>query len=485
MSALRQVLAANKIARKKAQLEELRKKDADFAQRREALNQRAEELKGAIDEVTDETPEEDQQAVEGMVAEHEANVAALDQEEQEHEEQKTALSDEIRDLEQEIEEINNRSQKSKEGQQERKGDSVPEQRKDAGLNMNIRDKVFGGMTMEQRAAFVAREDVHEFLERARELGREKRSVSGAELTIPDNMLELLRNNIDRYSKLIAHVNHKTIKGTARQTIAGAIPEGVWTEAVAKLNDLTFTFNQVEVDGYKVGGYVAIPNSTLEDSDIALATELLDGIGQAIGLGVDKAIAYGTGEKMPLGIATRLAQTVKPGGWGANAPTWTDLHTTNVQKLDLMTKTGEEFYAALIEALGVAKADYSDGQCVWIMNRKTHMNLMAKAINFNAAGALVAGMNGTMPVIGGTIVIEEFMADYDIMGGFGKVYLLAERAGANLATSEHAKFIEDQTVLRGTARYDGLPVFGEAFVLVNYNNTAPATTKTFASDTANP
>ena len=95
------------------------------------------------------------------------------------------------------------------------------------------------------------------------------------------------------------------------------------------------------------------------------------------------------------------------------------------------------------------------------------------------------MNGTMPVIGGTIVIEEFMADYDIMGGFGKVYLLAERAGANLATSEHAKFIEDQTVLRGTARYDGLPVFGEAFVLVNYNNTAPATTKTFASDTANP
>jgi len=38
------------------------------------------------------------------------------------------------------------------------------------------------------------------------------------------------------------------------------------------------------DGYKVGGYVAIPNSILEDSDINLTSEVLDVISQSIGFG---------------------------------------------------------------------------------------------------------------------------------------------------------------------------------------------------------
>ena len=38
-----------------------------------------------------------------------------------------------------------------------------------------------------------------------------------------------------------------------------------------------------------------------------------------------------------------------------------------------------------------------------MNRKTHMDILARALAFNASGALVAGMQNTMPVIGGPIV----------------------------------------------------------------------------------
>ena len=66
-----------------------------------------------------------------------------------------------------------------------------------------------------------------------------------------------------------------------------------------------------------------------------------------------------------------------------------------------------------------------------------------------------------------------------------MYLLAERAGAQLAVSEHVRFTEDQTVFRGTARYDGLPIYGEAFVTMNIANVAVATTSVFASDAANP
>ncbi len=147
-------------------------------------------------------------------------------------------------------------------------------------------------------------------------------------------------------------------------------------------------------------------------------------------------------------------------------------------------TSEEFFAELVLYLGVAKPNYSTGGTFWAMNRQTRMKLLSKAITFNAAGAVVAGLNGTMPVEGGDIVELPFIPNNDIIGGYGELYLLAERAGASLAVSEHAKFIEDQTVFRGTARYDGKPVFGEGFVIVNIANTDPITTVTFASDTAN-
>ena len=46
------------------------------------------------------------------------------------------------------------------------------------------------------------------------------------------------------------------------------------------------------------------------------------------------------------------------------------------------------------------------------------------------------------------------------------------------------FIEDMTLFKGTARYDGMPVIGEAFVAVNINNKAVTTSVTFAADSAN-
>ena len=39
-------------------------------------------------------------------------------------------------------------------------------------------------------------------------------------------------------------------------------------------------------------------------------------------------------------------------------------------------------------------------------------------------------------------------------------------------------------MKGTARYDGKPIFGEAFVIVNFANTSPTTSATFPTDWAN-
>lgn len=344
---------------------------------------------------------------------------------------------------------------------------------------------FYGMTYAQRDAFFAREDVTAFLTRTREMLGQQRAVSGAALGVPEVMLDIIRDNINRYSKLIGYTRLRQVRGKARQNVVGTVPEAVWTEMVGTLNELTISISQIETDGYKVGGYVFVSNCYLEDDDnIGLATEILDQLGQAIGYALDKAILFGTGTKMPVGIATRLAAAEQPAWWGTNQGTFTALATTNVIKANSAAKNGEEFYADLITALGAADPKYSNGTPVWVCNHKTHVALQCKALAFDGAAALTAGVTSEMPIIGGKIVELDFVPDNEIIGGYMDLYLLAEREGTTLEQSREVKFIEDQTAFKATARYDGKPVRGEAFVVVRYDNVAPVTSATFAADSAN-
>lgn len=474
---LKQLILTRKLNELRNQLKLLQERDADFESRKKELKKREEELEAAINEITEETSDDDKKVVDDSVTEFENDQKAIETEEGEHEEKKKNLEDEIQKLQAELDEVNSRSATP---QKNNKRDGKKDEQRKDDTYMGKRN-VFG----ENLRSIINRADVKGFIERARELIGKKRAVTGAELTIPDILLDLLRDNMYRYSKLITKVRFKPVKGTARQNVMGEIPEGIWTEAVGILNKLSLLFSQIEVDGYKVGGYIAIPNSTLEDSDENLASEILDAIGQAIGLGIDKAILYGTGTKMPLGIVTRLAQTSQPSEWGSNAPAWIDISETNIKQLDMSDLVADEFFAELLVNLGIADPAYSNNSATfWAMNRKTRMKVLSQAVTVNAAGAIVAGFNEKMPIENGDIVELPFMADGDIVGGFGALYLLAERSGSKLAVSEHVKFIEDQTVFKGTARYDGMPVRGQAFIALNINNTAPATTVEFAVDTAN-
>ena len=345
-------------------------------------------------------------------------------------------------------------------------------------------KAFKNMTTEQRAAFVAREDVKAYLAEIRAHMQEHRALTNVGLTIPRVMLGLLRENVAEYSKLYRHCNVRPLGGEGRLVISGTVPEAVWTECCKVLNELDITFNDVEVGCNKVGGYFAVCNAILEDSDIDLAAYLLEALGQAIGLALDKAILYGTGTKMPLGVVTRLAQTAAPDDYPATARPWADLHTANIKSITAANSDGIKLFKNLITGSGAAKGKYSRGMKTWVMNETTYTALIAQAVSVNAAGAIVAGVSGVMPVIGGDIEVLSFIPDNVIIGGYFDLYLLAERAGEKFAQSEHVRFIQDQTVLKGTARYDGKPVIAEAFVAIGINGTTPNATMSFAPDTAN-
>lgn len=468
---LKALMLRRSIDAKKAELAALEEKDAEFVTREAALE-------ATINEV-DPGNQEQEAAVT-------AEIEKFENERTAHQGQKKALTEEVQHMEEELEELERSAPKPQKNGPEH-GEKV---RGDMHMeNINIRalprnQRAFDALSGERRAAILAQEDTKTFLAQLRSMKGQSRAVTGGELTIPVVFLDLIAQNMYRYSKLLNRVRIRNVSGEARQTIAGTVPEAVWTEMCAAINELTFAFNQITLDGYKVAGFVPVCNSLLEDNDVNLASWIVEMLSESIGLAMDKAILYGKGVGMLLGIVTRLAQQSAPANYPANAPAWEDLHTSNIKQIGGDSVTGAAFWAALVEATGNTFTRYSRGEQFWAMNSKTYAKLKSKLITFTATGDIVANIFGVLPIVNGDVDILEFMPDGDIVGGYGDLYLLAMRSGMTIESSREVQFIQDNTVYKACQRADGQPIIPGAFVAININNTAVTTVMDFAADTAN-
>ena len=466
---LKTLMLKRSIDLKRAELEKLRERDAEF-ETREA------ELEQAIAEAQ---TDDEQAVVNEEIEKYEAAKA-------EHDQNVNTLSAEIEQLEADLAaaEADAPTREAKTKIIERTDNKVQTTINIRALPMSRR--AFDALPEELRTSIVQRDEVKDFLAQLRSMKGTNRAITGAELTIPVVFLDLIAENMYRYSKLLNRVRVRNVSGQARQTIAGTVPEAVWTEMCGAINELNFVFNQVTLDGYKVAGYVPVCNSLLDDSDIDLSGWIVEMLSESIGYAMDKAILYGKGSasRMPLGIVTRLAQTSAPSDYPANAPAWVDLHTSNILQIGGDGVTGAEFWAELMQATGATYTRYSRGELFWCMNSKTYATLRSKVITFTATGDVAANIFGVLPIITGDVDILEFMPDGDIVGGYGDLYLLATRSGIMIESSYEVQFLQDNTVFRAKQRADGQPIIPGAFVAININNTAVTTTMDFAADTAN-
>ena len=459
----------HEIEKKRGELNAMSERDTEM-QTREA------ELEAAIAEA--ETAEERESVA--------AAVEAFDQEQAAHDAAKDALKREIAELEEQL--------AAQEADKPKLNAAPPVEKERSEItfmhSINIRSlpmntRAFDALPMEQRRAICEQEDVKAFLAQLRSYKGQSRAVSGGELLIPVVMLDLIAENMYRYSKLMNRVRVRSVSGTARQTVAGTVPEAVWTEMCGNINELTFVFNQVTLDGFKVAGFIPVCNALLEDSDINLASWIVEMLSESLGLAKDKAILYGKGASynQPLGIVTRLAQESQPAGYPASAPAWVDLHTSNIKSISA-DLTGAAFWSALTLAASNTFTKYARGTQFWAMNSKTYAKLKSKVITFTATGDIAANVFGVLPIINGDIDILEFMPDDNIVGGYGDLYLWAQRSGMTIEASREVQFIQDNTVFRGKERADGMPVIAGAFVAINIAGGSVTTSMTFAGDDAN-
>lgn len=464
--ALKALMLRKKIDQRKKALDELLGKVAE-------METRESELAKAIEEAT---TDEELNAVDEEIEALNSDKDTLDAD-------KKAAEEEIAGLEAELKE------------EEERQDTTPvetpvEQPKAEERKVNAimsKRNIFAKMDAQTRSAMFEREEVKNWLGEVRSAIKEKRAITNIGLTIPEVFLGYLRENIEDYSKLLKHVRVRAISGEGRMAIMGGLQEAIWTECCANLNEMSMTFNDLSVDCYKVGGYYVVCNANLEDSDVALASEILSAIGTGIGYALDKAILYGKNttahNKMPLGVVSRLAQTEAPSDYPVTARAWENLASHIVTLTAAQSKDVALFQNLVINS-GLIETDFSRDEITWVMNSKTKTKIVAESMAKNAAGAVVSALNNTMPVIGGGIETLNFVPDNVIIAGHFDLYLLVERAGKQFARSEHVRFLQDQTVFKGTARYDGTPIIPEGFMVIGLDGTTPTAAMDFASDTAN-
>lgn len=475
--ALRQLLVARQLTDLRAKKEELAKVIAEAEGKRAAWRERESRAEAALAEMTDETTAEERAAFDAECAEIEEEDQAITAEEEANSTRAAELDGKISALEAEEQELKDKAEAAR---AQKPAEKPAANNTRGGVEiMNFADER-ARRTAEIRE-ICKNDEVRNFLG----VIKEKRAVAGAAYTIPKVMLPLVVEAISRNSKLLKHVNYDDISGEGLVNVLAAAPEAVWTATTGKINEVTLTVNQIQTAGSKLGSFVPVPNPYLEDSAEDLAGIVIDQLGQGNGYALDKAILYGTGSNMPVGIATRLAATQAPAWWQASMPAFTALNATHIGKASAASVKGVALFQEAVGILGTAEQKHiGKGGLFWAMSQGTFTKLKQELISINAVGAVVTGADMVMPVLGGAVELLDFVPANNIIGGWGQDYKLIRRRGIQIAVSEHAQFVEDNTLYKCTSRWDGMPIAGEAFAIFSLTTTAAATTVTFAADTAN-
>ena len=293
---LKQLKLRKMIELKKKEQEEFRTKEAELKKREAELEQSLEESEN----------EEDLDLVN-------EEIDKLEKEKAENDENKSKVEKEIEDLEKELRQIEEKEEKQEENDknnenEERNQNNKFERRTNKMGEEKRKSRYVDYLTRQERKEYVQREDVSKFISNVKQ-AVQTRSIENLDLSIPDIMMELIRDNIGNYSTFYGLVNLRPVGGTARANIIEEAVEGIWTEMIGKINELNYGLSQIEVDGYKVGGFTGADNSIIEDSDEDVSLLIEELLSESIAIAIDKAIAYGKGKtsKMPKGYITALKE----------------------------------------------------------------------------------------------------------------------------------------------------------------------------------
>ena len=230
-------------------------------------------------------------------------------------------------------------------------------------------------------------------------------------------------------------------------------QAYWTEEAAEYTGTSPKFGRVVLDAKKLTARADVPDELVQDSILALNAWIATSYPQAVAWYEDIAYIRGTGVGEPSGwnsssTNTALVTVAKESGQPADTIVW-----ENIVKM----------YARMFPG--------SHGSAVWIANPNCFPELATMALSVGTGGSAIWLNNGTdgppMTILGRPLILSEKMETLGDAGDIAYVdlgyYLIGDRMAMTMASSEHAKFTSDQTVIKTTMRVDGAPAVKSSII----------------------
>lgn len=107
------------------------------------------------------------------------------------------------------------------------------------------------------------------------------SLANASLVVPEIVIARIDDRMGDYATVAREVETLSVGGTSRVILDGADPEAIWVEMSGAISEVESSFEKVELDGWKLAGYMSIPNDIIDDSMINLAEYVEKKLAKAI------------------------------------------------------------------------------------------------------------------------------------------------------------------------------------------------------------
>ena len=233
--------------------------------------------------------------------------------------------------------------------------------------------------------------------------------------------------------------------------------GYWVEEAGSYTASEPDFAQFQLVAKKLTGYTQASNELAQDSAIALESLLTGMFGDAIRFYEENAFINGDGAGEPIGIknADALISVAKETGQAA-----TTLVYENLVKM----------YSRMLPS--------SHSNAVWIAHPDVLPQLMTMALNVGTGGSAIFVNNASasvpMTIFGRPIFFTEHAQTLGTVGDIYyadlSYYVIGDRQGVTIASSDHYRFANGETVWRFTERLDGAPWLDSAITPQNGSNT---------------
>jgi HK97 family phage major capsid protein len=232
----------------------------------------------------------------------------------------------------------------------------------------------------------------------------------------------------------------------------------WTPESGTIAASEAKFGRVKLEAKKLVGGARVPNELWNDAP-ALNSWLMRSAPQGINFTEDVAFLTGVGGSDPLGVNNSPATitVTKEGGQVAST-----IVVENILKM---------YSRVLPQALG---------NTVWLANPTCFPELMTLSIAVGTGGAPVALVNihtsPTMTMLGRPLILTEKVPALGAAGDVGiydfSFYLIGDRQAVSMESSEHSRFMNDETELKLVLRVDGRPWIQSALTPKNGSTLSP-------------